>query len=176
MLGVHELLKMKGLETATFEGALAMLAAFVLTLPIEDYLPYLPADGNMIAYGLVVLILMGTTVLAQNYNYEDVVYPIASSFYVGLGFHSLVDARIAGIDKVLFSPLYCLGDRFRCLFSRKSVWETQAHACGFSLIKRLKAVLGNLVCSCGNCDLYDRGSLCGGWTWFSCYDLLYHPL
>ena len=28
MLGVHELLKMKGLETATFEGALAMLAAF----------------------------------------------------------------------------------------------------------------------------------------------------
>ena len=35
-----------------------MLAAFVLTLPIEDYLPYLPADGNMIAYGLVVLILM----------------------------------------------------------------------------------------------------------------------
>ena len=80
MLGVHELLKMKGLETATFEGALAMLAAFVLTLPIEDYLPYLPADGNMIAYGLVVLILMGTTVLAQNYNYEDVVYPIASSF------------------------------------------------------------------------------------------------
>ena len=103
MLGVHELLKMKGLETATFEGALAMLAAFVLTLPIEDYLPYLPADGNMIAYGLVVLILMGTTVLAQNYNYEDVVYPIASSFYVGLGFHSLVDARIAGIDKVLLA-------------------------------------------------------------------------
>ena len=98
MLGVHELLKMKGLETATFEGALAMLAAFVLTLPIEDYLTYLPADGNMIAYGLVVLILMGTTVLAQQYNYEDVVYPIASSFYVGLGFHSLVDARIAGID------------------------------------------------------------------------------
>ena len=121
MLGVHELLKMKGLETATFEGALAMLAAFVLTLPIEDYLPYLPADGNMIAYGLVVLILMGTTVLAQNYNYEDVVYPIASSFYVGLGFHSLVDARIAGIDKVLLalfivwatdSGAYLVGSRF----------------------------------------------------------------
>ena len=103
MLGVHELLKMKGLETATFEGALAMLAAFVLTLPIEDYLPYLPADGNMIAYGLVV------------------VYPIASSFYVGLGFHSLVDARIAGIDKVLLalfivwatdSGAYLVGSQF----------------------------------------------------------------
>ena len=103
MLGVHELLKMKGLETATFEGALAMLAAFVLTLPIEDYLPYLPADGNMIAYGLVVLILMGTTVLAQNYNYEDVVYPIASSFYVGLGFF-IVWATDSGA--------YLVGSRF----------------------------------------------------------------
>ena len=74
-----------------------------------------------IAYGLVVLILMGTTVLAQNYNYEDVVYPIASSFYVGLGFHSLVDARIAGIDKVLLalfivwatdSGAYLVGSQF----------------------------------------------------------------
>ena len=45
----YALFTRKGLETATFEGALAMLAAFVLTLPIEDYLPYLPADGNMIA-------------------------------------------------------------------------------------------------------------------------------
>ena len=86
----------------------------------------------MIAYGLVVLILMGTTVLAQNYNYEDVVYPIASSFYVGLGFHSLVDARIAGIDKVLLALFIVLGYRFRCLSGRKPVWETQAHACGFS--------------------------------------------
>ena len=47
MLGVHELLKMKGLETATFEGALAMLAAFVLTLPIEyDCLRFNHLDSN----------------------------------------------------------------------------------------------------------------------------------
>ena len=33
MLGVHELLKMKGLQTETIEGALAMLAALVLRCP-----------------------------------------------------------------------------------------------------------------------------------------------
>ena len=80
MLGVHELLKMKGLQTETIEGALAMLAALVLALPLESYLPFLPAGGNFIAYGLLVLLLMGTTVLAQGYTYDEVVYPIASSF------------------------------------------------------------------------------------------------
>ena len=56
MLGVHELLKMKGLQTETIEGALAMLAALVLALPLESYLPFLPAGGNFIAYGLLVLL------------------------------------------------------------------------------------------------------------------------
>ena len=100
MLGVHELLKMKGLQTETIEGALAMLAALVLTLPLESYLPFLPVGGNFIAYGLLVLLLMGTTVLAQGYTYDEVVYPIASSFYVGFGFHALIQARMAGVDKV----------------------------------------------------------------------------
>ena len=80
-----------------------MLAAFVLTLPIEDYLP----TFQQMAYDCLwfgCLDSNGNNCSAQNYNYEDVVYPIASSFYVGLGFHSLVDARIAG-DKVLW-PLY----------------------------------------------------------------------
>ena len=39
-----------------------MLAALSLTLPIGDYLHLPSSSGNMIAYGLVVLILMGTTV------------------------------------------------------------------------------------------------------------------
>jgi len=50
-----------------------MLAALVLALPLESYLPFLPAGGNFIAYGLLVLLLMGTTVLAQGYTYDEVV-------------------------------------------------------------------------------------------------------
>ena len=121
MLGVHELLKMKGLQTETIEGALAMLAALVLALPLESYLPFLPAGGNFIAYGLLVLLLMGTTVLAQGYTYDEVVYPIASSFYVRFGFHALIQARLAGVDKILLalfivwatdSGAYFIGSQF----------------------------------------------------------------
>ena len=105
MLGVHELLRMKGLETASIEGALAMLAAFVLALPLENYLKFLPIDGSFTAYGVVVFLLLGSIVLGNKYNYDDAVYPIASSFYVGFGFHALVAARSAGFDKVLLALL-----------------------------------------------------------------------
>ena len=83
MLAVHELLRMKGLATATLEGMLAMLAAFVLTVPIEYYFTFLPIDGNVVAYTLVVFLLLGSTVFGKTYTFDDVVYPIAVSFYVG---------------------------------------------------------------------------------------------
>ena len=86
MLGVHELLQMKGLRTTTLEGVLAMLAAFVLTIPLENDLK-----------------LLGSTVLGKHYSFEDAAYPIAASFYVGIGFNALLDARIAGFDKVLLA-------------------------------------------------------------------------
>ena len=36
MLGVHELLQMKGLRSTTLEGVLVMLAGFVLTIPLFE--------------------------------------------------------------------------------------------------------------------------------------------
>lgn len=121
MLGVHELLQMKGLRSTTLEGVLAMLAGFVLTIPLENYLKFLPIDGNVVAYSLVVFLLLGSTVLGKNYSFEDAAYPIAASFYVGIGFNALLDARAAGFDKVLLalfivwatdSGAYLIGRRY----------------------------------------------------------------
>ena len=103
MLGVHELLQMKGLRSTTLEGVLAMLAGFVLTIPLENYLKFLPVYGNVVAYSLVVFLLLCSTVLGKNYSFEDAAYPIAASFYVGIGFNALLDARVAGFDKVLLA-------------------------------------------------------------------------
>ena len=121
MLAIHELLHMKGLPTTTIEGILAMLAAFVLTLPLENYLKFLPVDGNVVAYGLVVFMLLGATVLGSNYSFEDAAYPIAASFYIGFGFNALLDARLVNVDKVLLalfivwatdSGAYFIGTRY----------------------------------------------------------------
>ena len=102
MLAVHELLHMKGLKTITIEGALTLFATFTLTIPLENYLTFLPVDGNVVAYSVLITIMLGTTVFSKSYTIEDAVFPIAMSFYVGFGFNALLDARVAGFDKVLF--------------------------------------------------------------------------
>ena len=87
----------------TIEGTLTLLATFALTIPLENYLTFLPVDGNVVAYSVLITIMLGTTVFSKNYTIEDAAFPIAMSFYVGFGFNALLDARIAGFDKVLLA-------------------------------------------------------------------------
>ncbi|NQM36480.1 phosphatidate cytidylyltransferase [Streptococcus suis] len=104
IIATAELIKMHRLAPNSIEGVLAMLASLVLALPLQNYLTFLPMDGNYTAYAIVVFLLLGSTVFnIGHYNYSDVVFPIASSFYVGIGFHSLILARMDGLNKVLFA-------------------------------------------------------------------------
>lgn len=103
-IAVMELLKMKKLEISSFEGLLTMLGAVVLTLPLGNYLPKLPLDASFSAFTLVAfLILAGMVFNFPHYKLEDAAYAIGISFYMGVGFHNLLLARMAGIDKVLFA-------------------------------------------------------------------------
>ncbi|MHB9782465.1 phosphatidate cytidylyltransferase [Streptococcus sp. 10F2] len=103
MLGVYELFTMKGLAINTPEGILATLAALLLTLPLENYLSFLPSDSNIALFALLAMGVLGSTVFVEEYSYDDAVVPIASSFYVGYGFHMLVRAQMSGMDKVLYA-------------------------------------------------------------------------
>lgn len=156
MLGVYELLQMKGLNIMTPEGLLTLLATFVLTIPLENYLTFLPVDGNVVAYNVVILILLGATVFSKNYTIEDAVFPIAMSFYVGFGFNALVDARIAGLDKALLglcmiwatdSGAYLVGVKFgkRKLAPRVSPNKTIEGAVGGILAAMLVTLIFMLV-------------------------------
>lgn len=122
MLAVAELLKMRQISPTSVEGVLSMLGALVLTLPLENYLTFLPTGGNYAAFAMVVLFILGATVLQfGTYTFDDAVYPIASSFYIGLGFHSLLLAQMDSLPKLFFalilvwvtdSGAYLLGRQF----------------------------------------------------------------
>ena len=122
MLATAELMRMYKLAPNSIEGILAMLGSFVLTLPLENYLPFLPTDGNYVAFTVIVFILMGSIVFhTGTYTYSEVVYPIASSFYIGVGFHNLALARMDSLNKLFFALLlvwatdigaYMLGRQF----------------------------------------------------------------
>ncbi|MFA9413143.1 phosphatidate cytidylyltransferase [Streptococcus sp. E29BA] len=122
MLAVAELFKMKGLEPFSFEGALATLGAFVLTVPLGHYFSALPLQANVSALTVIAfIILAGMVFTFPNYRFEDAAFAIAASFYMGIGFHHLVLARLAGIEHVLFVLFiiwatdigaYMIGSRF----------------------------------------------------------------
>ena len=101
MLAVHELLQMKGLKTMTIEGTLTLFATFALTIPLENYLTFLPVDGNVVAYSVLITIMLGTTVFSKSYTIEDAVFPIAmikgsNSFLQS----SFIKIRPQGIRKI----------------------------------------------------------------------------
>ena len=147
MIGVAEMLRMKELEFFSLEGALAMLGAFVLTVPLDHYFPSLPIDSSFSVYGILVfLLLAGTVINSDDYSFEDAAYPIASSLYVGIGFQNLVAARMIGLDKVLFALFivwatdigaYMIGRRFG---TRKLLPKVSPN-------KTIEGSLGGVVCA-----------------------------
>ena len=50
-------------------------------------------------------ILAGTVLNSRAYSFDDAAFPIATSFYVGIGFQHLINARLSGIDKVFWPYL-----------------------------------------------------------------------
>ncbi|AND79960.1 phosphatidate cytidylyltransferase [Streptococcus pantholopis] len=157
MLGAAEMLRMKRLEVFSIEGVLAMLGAFVLTVPLDNYLTFLPIDASFSTFGLLVfLLLAGTVFNSDSYSFEDAAYPIAASLYVGIGFQNLVSARISGIDKVLLALFivwatdigaYLIGRRFgrRKLLAKVSPNKTVEGSLGGILSALLVALIFMLL-------------------------------
>ncbi|MGT2757553.1 phosphatidate cytidylyltransferase [Streptococcus ovuberis] len=122
MLAVSELLRMRRISPTSVEGVLSLLGTLVLTLPLQNYLTFLPTDGNYAAFAVIALVILGATVWQfGDYTFDDAVYPIASSFYIGLGFHSLLLAQMDGRETLFFalilvwvtdSGAYLLGRQF----------------------------------------------------------------
>jgi phosphatidate cytidylyltransferase len=123
VVGVYELFKMKGLELASFEGALAALGTIFLVLPKERWFFFLPEKAdNFILFYLTVMILLGGLVASKNmYTISQAGFPVIASLYVGVGFQNFVTARQAGFVVLLYALFvvwatdigaYFIGKRF----------------------------------------------------------------
>lgn len=87
MIGVFELFCMCCLEIFFFEGVLVMIGFFVLIVFLDSYLFFLLVDVSLLVYGIVIfMILVGIVLNSNFYSFEDVVFLIVFSFYVGIGF------------------------------------------------------------------------------------------
>ena len=103
----------------TMEGLLTLFADLCFDHSLGELPDFLPVDGNVVAYSVLITIMLGTTVFSKNYTIEDAAFPIAVSFYVGFGFPCLIQARLAGVDKILLALFIVWATEFRGLL----YWE-----------------------------------------------------
>lgn len=105
IIAMHEFYKMKYKTTPHYiEEGLAIVAALLLILPLDEWIPSLPTP--LIAYYGVVILLMAMTVFNKNeFTIDELGFPIFTSLYVGMGFDCFVNARHTGVIVLFFALL-----------------------------------------------------------------------
>lgn len=107
-VGFYEILRMKDIPLFSVPGMLGLLAMLMLVMPDEWATSILSAIGYdsrlTVLYGLAALLLMYTVLVKNKMTFDEVGFIILGAFYVGLGFHYLIETRAAGLVFVV----YCL--------------------------------------------------------------------
>ena len=108
IIGVYELFKMKGLSVLSIPGVLSALATVALILPRQNWFEFLPYNiNNFHLFIVIMMLLLCMTVFSKNeFNFEEVGFPVLTSLYVGVGFQHFVLAR--GNDSQFLFIIYGL--------------------------------------------------------------------
>ena len=118
MIGVAEMLRMKHLEFSQLK-VFVNAGAFVLTVPLDNHHYILPIDSNFAVYGLLV------SCWQEQLSIVMIIHSMMSLIRLQLAFmwggFQVVNARMGGLDKVLFALFivwatdigaYMIGRRF----------------------------------------------------------------
>lgn len=148
-IGLYELIGMRKLGQFAVPGILTVLLLWViLSRFTDDLLPYVTLT-KLEGIGLLILLLMAFTVFSKNkFTFDDAGFMTISAFYVGLGFYYLIEARMLGLEYLLFiffviwatdSGAYFIG---RSLGKRK-LWPV------ISPNKTIEGAIGGIVIAIG---------------------------
>lgn len=102
-IGLYELIVMRKLAQFAVPCILAVLLLWVMLSRFEgDLLPYVSMT-KLEGMGFLVLLLLAYAVFSKNrFTFEDAGFLTVSAFYVGMGFYYLIEARMNGLDYLLF--------------------------------------------------------------------------
>jgi len=108
VVGFYEILKMKGISLFSVPGILGLLILILLVIPkdwsgkVVNVIGY--SSNLMVVYGIVMLLLIYVVLVKNKITFDEVGFILLGAFYVGLGFHYLVETRNEGLVYVV----YCL--------------------------------------------------------------------
>ncbi|WLV25793.1 phosphatidate cytidylyltransferase [Aciduricibacillus chroicocephali] len=102
-IGLYELIAMRKLSQFAIPGIFAVLLLWTILARFDgDVVPYI-SMSKLEGAGLFILLLLAYTVFSKNkFTFEDAGFLAVSAFYVGMGFYYLIEARLYGLDYLLF--------------------------------------------------------------------------
>ena len=106
LIGLYEILKMKGISISSVPGILGVLATICLVMPnawafeIESATTFNKLELLFIA---TTLLLIYSVLVKNKFTFDDVAFVALSTIYVGVGFHYLYETREAGIAYIIFA-------------------------------------------------------------------------
>lgn len=108
VVGFYEILKMKGISIFSIPGVIGLLALVLLVIPNNWQVEVVQAIGYssvlMVVYGLMILLLIYVVLVKNKITFDEIGFILLGAFYVGMGFHYLIETRSAGIEWIV----YCL--------------------------------------------------------------------
>lgn len=108
VVGFYELVKMKGISIFSIPGVIGLLALILLVIPNHWQADVVQAIGYssvlMVVYGLMILLLIYIVLVKNKITFDEIGFILLGAFYVGMGFHFLIETRNDGIEWIV----YCL--------------------------------------------------------------------
>lgn len=108
VVGFYEILKMKGISIFSLPGVIGFLTLVLLVIPKDWASEVLQVIGYssvlMVVYGLMILLLIYVVVVKNKITFDEVGFILLGAFYVGMGFHYLIETRNNGLEFIV----YCL--------------------------------------------------------------------
>lgn len=108
VVGFYEILKMKGISIFSIPGVIGLLTLVLLVIPNNWQVEIVQAIDYssilMVVYGLMILLLIYVVLVKNKITFDEIGFILLGAFYVGMGFHFLIETRIAGIEWIV----YCL--------------------------------------------------------------------
>lgn len=107
-VGLHEMLRMKGIALFSFASIISYLLLFLLLLPstfTEDIWTYTGHTKLEWLFVGVFLLLIYTVLVKNRFTFDDAAFVILSTLYVGIGFYYFIETRNVGLSYVIFALL-----------------------------------------------------------------------
>ncbi|MEK4228766.1 phosphatidate cytidylyltransferase [Solibacillus sp. FSL H8-0538] len=131
IVGFYEILKMKGIPFASVPGILGLLTLLMLVMPDDWTTEVLQTIGYAskveIVYGLMALLLIYVVLVKNKITFDEIGFILLGAFYVGMGFHYLIETRGHGLEFIVYcllvvwttdSGAYFVGRKF----GKKKLW------------------------------------------------------